>query len=184
MRASCEKQLREGTDDPADVRVVVADGEDNEDVALKVSDEGGGIARSDLRKVWSYLYTTASKDVQARGFSEDASDFSGAPLAGLGYGLPISRAYARHATTERDTRPARAAGNLDPSLGFCRGDAAAATRTVRAIGREFRLPASRLLKRPAPPRPTPESVSWRGQHSNAAKVSGDGARPAGTSAAT
>ena len=74
----------------------VADGEANEDVALKVSDEGGGIARSDLRRVWSYLYTTASRDVQARGFSGGGSDFAGAPLAGLGYGLPISRAYARY----------------------------------------------------------------------------------------
>ena len=92
MRASCEAS----PEDPPAVRVVVADGEANEDVALKVSDEGGGIARSDLRRVWSYLYTTASRDVQARGFSGGGSDFAGAPLAGLGYGLPISRAYARY----------------------------------------------------------------------------------------
>ena len=92
MRASCEAS----PEDPPAVRVVVADGEANEDVALKGSDEGGGIARSDLRRVWSYLYTTASRDVQARGFSGGGSDFAGAPLAGLGYGLPISRAYARY----------------------------------------------------------------------------------------
>ena len=96
MRASCEKQLALDADEPADIRVIVADGEDNEDVALKISDEGGGIARSDLRRVWSYLYTTASADVQARGFNNDGTDFVGAPLAGLGYGLPISRAYARY----------------------------------------------------------------------------------------
>ncbi|KAK7249843.1 acetyl-transferring pyruvate dehydrogenase kinase [Aureococcus anophagefferens] len=76
-------------------QVIVADGEDNEDVALKISDEGGGIARSDLRRVWSYLYTTASADVQ-RGASTTTARTSGAPLAGLGYGLPISRAYARY----------------------------------------------------------------------------------------
>ena len=92
MRASCERN----PDSPPAVRVVIADGEANEDVALKVSDEGGGIARSDLRRVWSYLYTTASRDVQAQGFSGGNSDFAGAPLAGLGYGLPISRAYARY----------------------------------------------------------------------------------------
>ena len=96
MRASCEKQLALDADEPADIKVIVADGEDNEDVALKISDEGGGIARSDLRRVWSYLYTTASADVQARGFNNDGTDFVGAPLAGLGYGLPISRAYARY----------------------------------------------------------------------------------------
>jgi pyruvate dehydrogenase kinase 2/3/4 len=96
MRASCETQLRTGADDPPEVRVVVADGEGNEDVALKVSDEGSGIARADLRRVWSYLYTTAPAEVQDAGFSAGASDFAGAPLAGLGYGLPISRAYARY----------------------------------------------------------------------------------------
>ncbi|KAH8047614.1 pyruvate dehydrogenase [Aureococcus anophagefferens] len=67
---------------------------DNEDVALKISARRrhrGAIAR-----VWSYLYTTASADVQARGFNNDGTDFVGAPLAGLGYGLPISRAYARY----------------------------------------------------------------------------------------
>ncbi|KAJ8600356.1 hypothetical protein CTAYLR_000686 [Chrysophaeum taylorii] len=83
----------------APVKVVVADGEENEDVALKVSDEGGGIARSHMPRVWSYLFTTASHEVQERGFLDTnsrSSDFGGAPLAGLGYGLPISRAYARY----------------------------------------------------------------------------------------
>ena len=109
MRATCEQALRQhGVSDVADlpphalppIKVVVADGEDNEDVALKVSDEGGGIARSHMPRVWSYLFTTASHEVQRRGFDDvssgAASDFGGAPLAGLGYGLPISRAYARY----------------------------------------------------------------------------------------
>mmetsp|Transcript_10719 Transcript_10719/g.13306 ORF Transcript_10719/g.13306 Transcript_10719/m.13306 type:complete len:376 (+) Transcript_10719:65-1192(+) len=67
------------------IRVVVADGEDNEDVALKVSDEGGGIPRSHLPRVWSYLFTTASFDAQKRLVEDtgDNSDFA-APLAGLG----------------------------------------------------------------------------------------------------
>ncbi|CAI5507782.1 unnamed protein product [Closterium sp. Naga37s-1] len=43
---------------PPPVRVVVADG--IEDVAIKVSDEGGGIKRSGLPRIWSYLYSTAS----------------------------------------------------------------------------------------------------------------------------
>ena len=29
------------------------------DIALQVSDEGGGIPRSGLPKIWTYLYTTA-----------------------------------------------------------------------------------------------------------------------------
>ncbi|KAJ1462939.1 mitochondrial branched-chain alpha-ketoacid dehydrogenase kinase-domain-containing protein [Pelagophyceae sp. CCMP2097] len=106
MRATVEHALRSagpGADvgdlKMPSIKVVVADGEDNEDVALKVSDEGGGIARSHMPRVWSYLFTTASHEVQQRGFDDAndlASDFGGAPLAGLGYGLPISRAYARY----------------------------------------------------------------------------------------
>ena len=29
------------------------------DVTIRISDEGGGIARKDLDRVWSYLHTTA-----------------------------------------------------------------------------------------------------------------------------
>lgn len=104
MRATVElklkdKQLHEiDEDDLTPIKVVIADGEENEDVALKVSDEGGGIARSHMPKVWSYLFTTASREVQKRGFEQSTGgDFStDSPLAGLGYGLPIARAYARY----------------------------------------------------------------------------------------
>ena len=40
-------------------QVIIADGETNEDVVIKISDEGGGIARSHLPRIWSYLFTTA-----------------------------------------------------------------------------------------------------------------------------
>mmetsp|Transcript_1155 Transcript_1155/g.1361 ORF Transcript_1155/g.1361 Transcript_1155/m.1361 type:complete len:397 (-) Transcript_1155:1109-2299(-) len=77
-----------------DIRVVIADGEDNEDVAIKISDYGGGIPRSISKKIFSYLFTTAgpvSPDL------EGLEDFGREnPLAGLGYGLPISRAYLRY----------------------------------------------------------------------------------------
>ncbi|GAB5034875.1 pyruvate dehydrogenase kinase [Nannochloropsis oceanica] len=96
MRATAEFH---GTDDMPPIRIVIADGEDNEDVVIKVSDEGGGIPRSHISRIWSYLFTTADPEIQ-RGFvdlSHPASDFDTAsPLAGLGYGLPISRAYARY----------------------------------------------------------------------------------------
>jgi hypothetical protein len=29
-----------------------------EDVTIKISDEGGGIRRSGLQRIWTYLYTT------------------------------------------------------------------------------------------------------------------------------
>ena len=37
--------------------------DENEDVAIKVSDQGGGIPRSAMPRIWSYLYTTAAIDV-------------------------------------------------------------------------------------------------------------------------
>lgn len=89
------------------IKVIIADGNDNEDVVIKVSDEGGGIPRSNMKKVWSYLFTTADPSVQENmvGSSiptissneNDGYDHSiDAPLAGLGYGLPISRSYCRY----------------------------------------------------------------------------------------
>ncbi|EPS45056.1 hypothetical protein H072_957 [Dactylellina haptotyla CBS 200.50] len=74
------------------VKVVVAEGK--EDITIKISDEGGGIPRSAIPLVWTYMYTTVDKtpDIEP-GFEKN--DFQ-APLAGFGYGLPISRLYARY----------------------------------------------------------------------------------------
>lgn len=74
------------------IRVVVAEG--REDLTIKISDEGGGIPRSGISRIWTYLYTTADPSQMASG-SLYHSDFQ-APMAGLGYGLPISRLYARY----------------------------------------------------------------------------------------
>eukprot|EP01126_Amoeba_proteus_P013677 TRINITY_DN15869_c0_g1_i3.p1 TRINITY_DN15869_c0_g1~~TRINITY_DN15869_c0_g1_i3.p1 ORF type:complete len:405 (-),score=63.28 TRINITY_DN15869_c0_g1_i3:139-1353(-) len=73
------------------VRVVLAKGE--EDVTIKISDEGGGIPRSGVPHLWTYMYTTAKLPSM-----EDCmeADMNNAPLAGFGYGLPLSRLYARY----------------------------------------------------------------------------------------
>ena len=80
------------------IKVVIADGKDNEDVVIKVSDEGGGIPRSNMKKIWSYLFTTADPSIQEGmvAFNENVDHSVDSPLAGLGYGLPISRSYARY----------------------------------------------------------------------------------------
>lgn len=96
MRATIEKH---GSDEMPPIKIVIADGEDNEDIAIKVSDEGGGIRRSDMDKCWSYLYTTANSEVLENMLKDYdlVRDFSSStPLAGLGYGLPIARNYARY----------------------------------------------------------------------------------------
>jgi pyruvate dehydrogenase kinase 2/3/4 len=77
---------------------VIADGSDNEDVVIKVSDEGGGIPRSHIKKIWSYLFTTADPSIQESivGTTQHVDHGTDSPLAGLGYGLPISRSYCRY----------------------------------------------------------------------------------------
>jgi len=72
------------------IRLVIAEGE--EDITIKLSDEGGGIARSGLPRIFTYLYSTAKSPLPDVG--DDAE--GPAVLAGYGYGLPLSRLYARY----------------------------------------------------------------------------------------
>ena len=90
-------------DEPPPIRLVVAEGA--EDVTIKVSDEGGGIPRSGLARIWSYLYSTAKNpalldaaaESEAGGGAGSGDGSAGggssgpqAPaLAGYGYGLPL-----------------------------------------------------------------------------------------------
>ncbi|XP_062143692.1 pyruvate dehydrogenase (acetyl-transferring) kinase, mitochondrial isoform X3 [Alnus glutinosa] len=71
------------------IRIIVADG--IEDVTIKVSDEGGGIPRSGLSKIFTYLYSTARNPLDV-----DLGTADAVTMAGYGYGLPISRLYARY----------------------------------------------------------------------------------------
>ncbi|KAL0809546.1 hypothetical protein ABMA28_011082 [Loxostege sticticalis] len=59
-----------------------------EDIAVKMSDRGGGIPRSVTDLLFKYMYSTAPQPSK--------SDSHTVPLAGYGYGLPISRLYARY----------------------------------------------------------------------------------------
>jgi len=90
FRAVVELHGRSRTLPP--VRVVIAEGE--EDVTIKVSDEGGGIPRSGIHRIFTYLYSTAEPPAMGSGWPYK-NDFQ-APLAGLGYGLPLTRLYARY----------------------------------------------------------------------------------------
>lgn len=96
MRATVDWHGVDG-DFPA-IKVIIADGNENEDVVIKVSDEGGGIPRSNMKKIWSYLFTTADPAIQEGmvALNQDVDHGIDSPLAGLGYGLPISRSYCRY----------------------------------------------------------------------------------------
>lgn len=106
-RATVERRRAAGgtpTMPPVRVRVCDAPGGDAGAATIVVSDEGGGIPPAHEADVWRYGFTTAGAWVG--GGSDDASSplagLSGAPgdtryrLAGLGFGLPLSRLYARY----------------------------------------------------------------------------------------
>lgn len=91
LRAVVEAHGQDKQDFPV-TKVIVAEG--REDITIKISDEGGGIPRSAIPLVWTYMYTTVDRTPNLDP-DFDKNDFK-APMAGFGYGLPISRLYARY----------------------------------------------------------------------------------------
>lgn len=71
------------------IKIIAAKGD--EDITIKISDEGGGIPRSAVPLVWTYFYTSAERSATI-----DEIDEGRAPFMGLGVGLPHSRLYARY----------------------------------------------------------------------------------------
>ena len=91
LRAVVETHGQDKEDFPV-TKVIIAEGK--EDITIKISDEGGGIPRSVIPLVWTYMYTTVETTPNLDP-DFNKSDFK-APMAGFGYGLPISRLYARY----------------------------------------------------------------------------------------
>ncbi|XP_053505200.1 pyruvate dehydrogenase kinase, isozyme 3b isoform X3 [Ictalurus furcatus] len=86
MRATVE--LHENNTEglpPVKARVTLG----NEDLSIKISDCGGGVPLRKIDRLFNYMYSTAPTPMLNP--SQNA-----APLAGFGYGLPISRLYARY----------------------------------------------------------------------------------------
>ena len=93
LRATVETHADSNTELPP-VRIIIADGK--EDVTIKISDEGGGLSRSAMKQVWTYMYTTAKIPASTLLLGSPNSSGRGDPIAGFGYGLPLSRLYARY----------------------------------------------------------------------------------------
>ncbi|KAI4152970.1 MAG: hypothetical protein LQ340_002595 [Diploschistes diacapsis] len=85
-----------------------ASGPGDETLTIRIRDRGGGVAPEHLPHIWRYSFTTfrgdlpASTGSAAPTYGTDAlnvisssSDDTGT-IAGLGYGLPLSRAYAEY----------------------------------------------------------------------------------------
>lgn len=91
MRATCE--FRAGAPSLPEVSVVIAEGDD--DICIKISDRGGGIARKGMTRLWTYAYTTAKSAHETIEHRPSKSP-KHSPMAGFGHGLPLSRLYARY----------------------------------------------------------------------------------------
>ncbi|XP_061411720.1 pyruvate dehydrogenase (acetyl-transferring) kinase isozyme 2, mitochondrial-like [Lethenteron reissneri] len=85
MRATVEHHDALGTAYPT-IKVMVSLGK--EDLSIKVSDRGGGVPLRKIERLFNYMYSTAPRP--------HIDTARAAPLAGFGYGLPISRLYARY----------------------------------------------------------------------------------------
>ena len=80
-----------------DIKIIVCVGK--EDITIKVSDEGGGIPLAHSPLVHSYMFTTASPVTPSIGMMTSSELGSGrdiGPIAGFGYGIPISSLYAEY----------------------------------------------------------------------------------------
>ena len=80
---------------------------EDETLTMRIRDHGGGIAPEHLEDIWRYSFTTFKEgsrnaDLVPEGMHNDAlntlsaSGSDTSTIAGLGYGLPLSRAYAEY----------------------------------------------------------------------------------------
>lgn len=83
MRATVETHSK--AHELPEIEVLLAKGE--HDVSIRISDQGGGIPRHITDHTFHYLVSTAPRPSMTP---------TKAPLAGYGYGLPLSRLYARY----------------------------------------------------------------------------------------
>ncbi|XP_005346625.1 pyruvate dehydrogenase (acetyl-transferring) kinase isozyme 1, mitochondrial isoform X2 [Microtus oregoni] len=84
MRATMEHHADKGVYPPIQVHVTLGE----EDLTVKMSDRGGGVPLRKIDRLFNYMYSTAPRP--------RVETSRAVPLAGFGYGLPISRLYAQY----------------------------------------------------------------------------------------
>ncbi|KAF9918167.1 hypothetical protein FBU30_000330 [Linnemannia zychae] len=132
MRATCDAHLQngspvtinlsapgtEGSGSTAQsalppVTLTLVDG--GEDVTIKITDQGGGLAMSDMDNLWSYVNSVKSRPQSASAnvpassgmsaadslatmgdVASEIKDYLDSPLHGSGHGLPLARVIARY----------------------------------------------------------------------------------------
>lgn len=95
MRATVEHSNKIGRHEHPPIQITIA--KSDGDIAIRLRDQGGGIPAAVLPFVFDYSFTTVPKmeDHALDMFSAQATmqNASGGPMAGLGFGLPMSRTY-------------------------------------------------------------------------------------------
>ncbi|KAJ3185248.1 hypothetical protein HDU85_001298 [Gaertneriomyces sp. JEL0708] len=99
MRATVEYSQRTGRIDHPAVEIAIC--KSPEEVVIRIRDQGGGVNSKDLPHIWDYSFTTVPKYDDSEGIFATQSRIDmqtgvGGPMAGLGFGLPMSRIYARY----------------------------------------------------------------------------------------
>lgn len=90
-KMSPDKELKR--EDLPPISVIFSEGA--EDVAIKISDKGGGIPRSGMQRLWTYSFTTAGNTAEKMEMLEGDSSRAKPIMAGFAHGLPLSRIHAR-----------------------------------------------------------------------------------------
>ena len=98
FRATVEFSQKMGRYDHPPVEISICRGES--DVIVRIRDQGGGIPQQDLSRVWDYSYTTVPQSTDDEDFLTvqarlNLQHGTGGPIAGLGFGLPMSRIYGK-----------------------------------------------------------------------------------------
>jgi Histidine kinase-, DNA gyrase B-, and HSP90-like ATPase len=129
------------------IKVVIVKGA--AEVTIKVSDEGGGIPRSVMARIFKFTHSTSRQE------TEGDTDF-GTVEAGIrqmrGFGLPLARIYARYFGGELTLKSMEGHG-LDAYLYLPRlGDACEnlPRRVVHSPGEQVSLPSARWSKEKNP----------------------------------
>jgi pyruvate dehydrogenase kinase 2/3/4 len=91
MRAILESSDHDPSSDIPDIEVLIARTQKN-DVAIRVRDSGVGIRRENVPYLFHFNYSTAPRPR----ISEVTGKADVNAVAGFGYGIPMSRLYARY----------------------------------------------------------------------------------------
>ncbi|CAF1161721.1 unnamed protein product [Rotaria sp. Silwood1] len=89
LRATVERYGLDAKEYPP-IHILIVKG--HEDLTIQIDDRGGGIPRSKLSQLFQYMYSTAPKYL----LDGPEQNKNKTPIAGLGYGLPIARLYAKY----------------------------------------------------------------------------------------